>query len=392
LSLTQNPDLDGTHLSHRERQPELSACAAAGTGEHHQLAPLTATGRLSTDSAVRAPRLQFSVTLVAEVRMRGHVRKRCPAPQPGEPPCGNSCRHGWAYVVELPRTADGKRRQTWKSGFRTKREAAAALAQALVAVEQPQPSTLLAATYFRDWASRIDRKPATLATYRRLVEQRIGPACGSTLLADLSPDLLQTFYEHWLTSGLSATYVQLIHQVINKALGDAERHGLITKNPARSVEAPRKAVLDMQTWTADEVSRFLRQVTADRLFAMWRLFLTTGMRRGEVAALRWSDVDLDHARLSVRQTGNVINRVWTVGSPKGRGRGATRLLSLDPQTVTVLRAPGRPAARARRGSRTVAGVGAGVLSRGRHPAEPHEHRPPPGAPRASDRPAAYPGA
>jgi integrase len=195
---------------------------------------------------------------------------------------------------------------------------------------------MTATAYFTSWVKRIDRKPATLATYRRLVEQRICPALGATLLSELTPDKLKTAYEHLLADGLSATYVQLIHQVINKALGDAEKDGLITKNPARRVEAPRKAVLDMRTWTADEVTRFLKHVSEDRLFAMWRLFLTTGMRRGEVAALRWTDVDLTHGRLSVRQTGNVINRVWTVGSPKGRGRGATRMLSLDPKTVHVL--------------------------------------------------------
>lgn len=134
------------------------------------------------------------------------------------------------------------------------------------------------------------------------------------------------------------TYVQLIHQVINKALGDAERRGLIPRNPARNVEAPRKATLETRTWTASEARRFLAHVAEERLFAMWRLFLTIGMRRGEIAALRSRDVDLEHARLSVRQTGNVIDGVWTVGSPKGRGRGATRLLSLDAETVRVLRA------------------------------------------------------
>jgi integrase len=169
------------------------------------------------------------------------------------------------------------------------------------------------------------------------VEQRIVPALGSTPLADLSTGMLSTAYASWLADGLSPTYVQLIHQVINKALGDAERQGLIPRNPARNVEAPRKATLEMRTWTASEAGRFLAHVAEERLFAMWRLFLTTGMRRGEIAALRWSDVDLEHGRLSVRQTGNVIDGVWTVGSPKGRGRGATHLLSLDAETVRVLR-------------------------------------------------------
>lgn len=272
--------------------------------------------------------------------MRGHVRKRCPTLKPGGTPCASNCGHGWAYVIEAPRgVGDGRRRQVWRSGFRTKREASAALAQALVQASESgsTPSTLTAAQYFLGWLQRLDRKPATLATYRRIVNQRLLPAFGSRQLVSVDAASLERAYSAWLEEGLSSSSVQLMHQVLNKALGDAVRAGLLEGNPARSVEAPRKAMFEMRTWTAEEVGRFLRHVAEDRQFAMWRLFLTTGMRRGEVAALRWADVDLEHARLSVRQTGNYIDRVWTVNTPKGRGRGATRLLSLDRATVEALR-------------------------------------------------------
>jgi len=270
--------------------------------------------------------------------VRGHVRKRCPKPAAGLPPCASNCGHSWAYVVEVGADDGGRRKQVWRSGFRTKREASAALAHALVAAEGPTASTLRVEQYLREWLEHLHRKPATLATYRRMLDQRLVPAVGDVLLAQLTGERLRNAYASWLAEGLSSSTVQLMHQVFNKALGDAQRRGLIPTNPARSVEAPRKALVEMRTWTRDEAVRYLGHVANDRLFAMWRLFLTTGMRRGEVAALRWGDVDLDAARVSIRQTGNVIDRVWTVGTPKGRGRGATRLLSLDPGTVAALRA------------------------------------------------------
>lgn len=95
----------------------------------------------------------------------------------------------------------------------------------------------------------------------------------------------------------------------------------------------------MQTWTGQQAGAFLRHVQGERLAAMWRLFLTAGMRRGEVAALRRQDVDLGRATLSVRQTGNRIGGVWTTGTPKGRGdvSAKTRRLALDPGTVEALR-------------------------------------------------------
>ena len=85
--------------------------------------------------------------------------------------------------------------------------------------------------------------------------------------------------------------------------------------------APRKALVEMRTWTRDEAVRYPGHVADDRLFAMWRLFLTTRMRPGEVAALRWGDLDLDAARVSIRQTGNVIDRVQTVGTPRAEAEG-----------------------------------------------------------------------
>lgn len=269
--------------------------------------------------------------------MPGHVRRRCPKPAPGTPACSGNCGHAWAYVIEQPAAQDGRRRQVWKSGFATKRAASAALAEALVAASKPAASRITVSEHITRWLAHLDRKPATLQTYRRIVEQRVVPGLGAKLLVEVSPNDLRSFYAALIDEGLSTSTVQLIHQVLNKCLGDAEREGVLPRNPCRSVDAPRKAVFEMRTWSSEQVQTFLRHVSHERLHAMWRLFLTTGMRRGEVAALRWIDVDLDHARLSVRQTGNVIERVWTVGTPKGRGRGATRMLSLDPQTVNILR-------------------------------------------------------
>ncbi len=144
-----------------------------------------------------------------------------------------------------------------------------------------------------------------------------------------------------MAGGLSPTTVQLVHQVLSKALSDAVRHQLVPNNVASLVEAPRRARLEFHTWTGEQAGAFLRHTADERLAALWRLFLTTGMRRGEVAALRWQDVNLERSVLSVRQTGNRLKGgVWTVGTPKGRGDAAakSRRLSLDAGTVAALRA------------------------------------------------------
>jgi integrase len=276
--------------------------------------------------------------------MRGHVKRRCPAPKPGQPKCpGKSCDHPYAYWLDQPRGEDGKRRQVTRSGFKTKKAAEAALAKALAGVDDgtfTRPDAMTVADHLRTWLAGLDRKPATLEAYRRVVERHLVPALGRLRMQHLTPPQIKAAYRALQDDkGLSPTTVQLVHQVLSKALSDAVDDGLLGANPAGKVRAPARDTPEMHTWSREQASAFLRHVEGERLAAMWRLFLTAGMRRGEVAALRWQDVDLERGSLSVRQTGNMIGNVWTVGTPKGRkdASAKTRRLSLDAGTVEALR-------------------------------------------------------
>jgi integrase len=92
---------------------------------------------------------------------------------------------------------------------------------------------------------------------------------------------------------------------------------------------------EMQVWSPQQLRTFLDHVRDDRLYAAWLLLATTGMRRGEVAGLRWVDVDLDAGRVSPRRPRVVVNHEVIVSEPKtAKGR---RSIALDPATVTALR-------------------------------------------------------
>jgi integrase len=91
----------------------------------------------------------------------------------------------------------------------------------------------------------------------------------------------------------------------------------------------------MQVWSPEQLRVFLDHVRDDRLYAAWLLLATTGMRRGEVAGLRWVDVDLDAGRVSPRRPRVVVNHEVLVSEPKtAKGR---RSIALDPATVAALR-------------------------------------------------------
>jgi integrase len=99
---------------------------------------------------------------------------------------------------------------------------------------------------------------------------------------------------------------------LKKALKDAMRWGLIARNPMEAVDPPRVVDAEMTIWSDVQTRNFLYAVTGHELYAMWVLFLTTGLRRGEIAALRWEDIDLDRATMAV-----VRNRVSAGGSAAG---------------------------------------------------------------------------
>ena len=158
--------------------------------------------------------------------MRGHVKRRCPAPKPGQPQCpGKTCAHPYAFWIDQPRSEDGKRRQITRSGFRTKKEAERALAKALTEVEDgsfTRPDTTTVAVHLRTWLAGLDRKPATLDAYRRVVDAHLVPALGRLRIQHLTPPHIKAAYRALQDEkGLSPTTVQLVHQVLSKALSDA---------------------------------------------------------------------------------------------------------------------------------------------------------------------------
>lgn len=140
---------------------------------------------------------------------------------------------------------------------------------------------------------------------------------------------------------LSPKTVRYIHTIIHKALADALDAGVVASNVAERAKPPRlnrRATREIRCWEPRELASFLDHVCGTRLEAAWRLAAMTGMRRGEILGLRWSDLDLDAARISVRHA--VVSVAYAVlkSTPKTH---QARVIDLDPETVAVLREHGR---------------------------------------------------
>lgn len=132
--------------------------------------------------------------------------------------------------------------------------------------------------------------------------------------------------------------VRYIHGILHKALSDAQRKGTVLRNVATLADAPKLSSSkkrEMRVWNAGELRDFLVGVADDRTYAAFFLAAHTGMRRGEVLGLRWADVDLDKARLSVRQA--IISVAYEVKVSDVKTGTGRRTINLDARTVDVLR-------------------------------------------------------
>jgi integrase len=282
--------------------------------------------------------------------MQGSTYKRCPCPPRRDArgrriPCGKA--HGsWSYKVDLP-PVDGRRRQLGKGGFGTKREAEQAMAELLAkAARGPvvQVSRQSLGDYLTGWLEviRPTLSPAAWTNYRTCVDRYVRPWLSAIPLGQLTGATLTRHYALLLERGghkgrpLSPTTVRTVHRVLSKALGDAVRDELLEHNPISRAVPPRRRRYEARVWTAEEAFRFLTGARADRLYAAWLVALSCGLRRGELAGLRWRDLDLERGTLSVttQRTTDTDYRIITK-APKGTGR---RTVDLGEGTVAALRA------------------------------------------------------
>lgn len=234
------------------------------------------------------------------------------------------------------RNPDGSRRQRSRSGFRTRREAQAHLTSVLgdlASGTYVEPKKVTLALFAREeWYPTLTGRPNTVASYRDTIEGYWLPQLGGLLLAEITPSAIQRVAGELLVSGsrrtggpLSPRTVGYALTVLRICLDHAVRSGFLLRNPAANVRRPSGRRPEMRTWSAEEANRFLASVREHRLYALFLLALARGLRRGELAGLRWCDVDLDAGRIAVVHTRVSVKGQAIDGEPKRRSPGARSL-------------------------------------------------------------------
>jgi integrase len=268
--------------------------------------------------------------------MRGYIKKR----------------YKNSYTIVINFGIDpvaGKRKQQWISVKGSKKDAEKKLAELLHQLDTGtymKPGKTKLAEFLEIWLHDYiwpNLAPRTAEGYEQIVRKHLIPGLGSITMTLLKPEQLQMFYSNKLANGrldgkgaLSIRTVRYIHTTIHAALKQAVKLGLLHRNVADLAELPRNKRAEMHVLNEEDISRILDAAKETEYYTLFYLACFTGMRRSELLALRWSDIDLIYCQISVTRTLHHLRDGRIIyGDPKTeKGR---RLISLSPSTMIVLR-------------------------------------------------------
>jgi integrase len=259
--------------------------------------------------------------------MRGHITKRG--------------KDSYSIAVSLGRDpATGKYKYQWVSVKGTKREAEKHLSELLHELDTGtfvKPGRTTLAEYLRRWLQEYAKpnlSPRSFERYESITRVHLIPRLGNILLRQLTSEQLQKHYTLKLNEGLSPRSVRYQHVVLHKALQTAMKWGLVARNVADGVDVPRARQAEMQTWDEYEVARFLEAARGSPYYALFHTALFTGMRRSELLALQWRDIDFHQIHVS-RSLHQLRDRSYVFAQPKSAK--SRRTIALSPSSVLTLR-------------------------------------------------------
>jgi len=275
--------------------------------------------------------------------MRGSIRQR------GE--------NSWELTVFLGRDGNGKILRKYASVRGKKAEADRRLREMLAKLDKGLPideTKLTVGEWMERWyenyvSTNPNIRPGTAASYSCQIRLRIVPTLGSIRLTRLRPDEIQAMESDMLKKGLSPSSVRNCHRVLSQALKHALEQRLLWWNPCQAVRPPRVDPAIDSSPDAETVHRLLTAAKETRHHAAFHFMAYTGVRRGEAAALKWKDVDLNQTWLDeaggehaagtayVRQSAARVKERGVILQPTKNAKNR-RAVILDEETVEMLRA------------------------------------------------------
>ncbi len=253
----------------------------------------------------------------------------------------------WYLRVELARRPDGRRHQRREAFWGTKREAESRLRDLLRLAENGglDAGRITVGDLCERWVASSEHRVGTktFQRYSSIVRLHLIPSLGSVRTSTLRPSDIETALNTWMSGdrkdgekgNLSSRSVKHILDTLKSAFRWALKMNIISRNPVDAVSPPRVERHEMRALDVAGVGRLLDAASGTDLEAPVIVAVGTGLRRGELLGLRWSDIDVGASRLTVRRSIETVNGVTHEKAPKTVQ--SSRMISLPPFVSDALR-------------------------------------------------------
>ena len=233
--------------------------------------------------------------------------------------------------------ASGRRRYLSAA---SKKQVTAKLREAERAVEKTgvvQSEKLTLGAFLNEWLAAVKSslRPTTFASYSDNLRLHVRPTLGRVGLTRLAPTDVQRLINTQIEAGRSARSIKYANGILRNALTKAEKWGYVSRNVARLVEVPRVTRTEIHPLTPGQTSALLSSVAGTQDEAVYLAAVGLGLRKGELLGLRWEDVDLDAASVTVHHTLQRLGGVATLAEPKTAK--SRRTVSAPAPVIAVLR-------------------------------------------------------
>lgn len=258
--------------------------------------------------------------------MKGYVRKR-----------GNK----YSFTVDIgkdPRT--GKRKQKTRSGFKTKKEAQAALAELINSVEKGSYVEIekkLFNEFALNYFEKVYKNKVKSSTYDRqlsLLNKQLIPWFENVDLTKIDHFLIQDFLAEKMNE-FSPAYVRKMFELIRMLMKVAFKWDLISQDVIEKVELPKFKNKEMSVWTSKQVNDYLKFTKHSRYHPIFYLAAYTGLRKGEILALTWDDIDFDKKQIRVNKTLYRIKDEYVINEPKTKN--SIRTIYIDDDIIRLIK-------------------------------------------------------
>lgn len=248
----------------------------------------------------------------------------------------------WRLKYDLPRDESGQRRLAYATVRGKRADAEKELRRRLSAIDHGihvDPSVITIAEYLDSWLSDVAPQSVALKSlerYRGLARNQIKPHLGAVLLQKLRPADVAAWHQKLIGAGeISKRSIRHAHGVLRTALGHAAAVELVERNVASIIKPPKAEQTKVAILTAGQIADTLAKTEGLSLYPIVALAIGTGARRGEIAALRWSDVDLDAATVRIERSLEQTKAGLRVKAPKTKA--GRRTVSLPRFAIEALR-------------------------------------------------------